>query len=43
MSSLLETSNYSFEKENLGVKDEWKTYILNGGTISEPESYITIE
>ncbi|MDD6880268.1 MAG: ABC transporter substrate-binding protein [Firmicutes bacterium] len=43
MSSLLETSNYSFEKENLGVKDEWKSYILNGGTIAEPESYITIE
>lgn len=43
MAPLLEDGNAGFEKSEKRVKEEWITYIKDGGTIAEPENYITLK
>ncbi|MGN0691039.1 MAG: hypothetical protein ACI4K7_01680 [Oscillospiraceae bacterium] len=39
----LEDKNRVFEKEEDRVKVAWTAYIKDGGTIAEPEKYITLK
>ena len=43
MAPLLEDGNAGFEKSEKRVKEEWTTYIKDGGTIAEPENYTTLK
>lgn len=43
MSVFLEDENRVFEKEEDRVKVAWTAYIKDGGTLSEPENYITLK
>ena len=42
MGVCLEDESCVFEKKESRVKDVWKEYIKNGGTIAKPENYITV-
>ena len=42
MGVFLEDESCVFEKKDSRVKDVWKEYIKNGGTIAKPENYITV-
>ncbi len=41
--TFLENENFVLEKEEDRVRPAWTGYIKNGGTLAEPESYITIK
>ena len=41
--TFLENESFVFEKEEDRVRPAWTGYIKNGGTLAEPESYITIK
>lgn len=43
MTSLLEDTSFVFQHEELRVKQEWTEYVLGGGTMAEPENYITLK
>lgn len=43
MEPIINAENCDFQKEELRVRDEWVEYILSGGTVAEPESYITLK
>ncbi|MGN0733634.1 MAG: carbohydrate ABC transporter substrate-binding protein, partial [Emergencia sp.] len=43
MGPFLGDENYVFAKEEKRVKDAWKAYIIDGGTIAEPENYIALK
>ncbi|MDD6095715.1 MAG: ABC transporter substrate-binding protein [Clostridia bacterium] len=43
MASLLQDESRVFENSEVRVKDEWTAYIKDGGTVTEPEDYITLK
>lgn len=42
MAPFLKDESRVFEEENQSVKQEWTAYILTGGSLAEPERYITL-
>ena len=42
MNIFLEQETYAFELPEMRVKNEWTAYIKEGGSIAEPNSYITL-
>ncbi|MGN0983095.1 MAG: hypothetical protein ACI4O0_09415 [Candidatus Limivicinus sp.] len=42
MAPFLQDESRVFEQEDQRVRLQWTAYILGGGTIAEPESYITL-
>ena len=43
MGKLLKHQNLPFEKGEVRVRTGWTEYIKNGGTLAEPENYITLK
>lgn len=43
MNPFINNEEYGFVKKELMVKLDWTTYIKEGGTIAEPEDYITVK
>lgn len=43
MAPFLENENQGFEKGESRVRNVWTEYIKNGGTLAEPENYITLQ
>ena len=43
MAPFLKSENQTFEKEDIRVKNAWTEYIKSGGTLAEPENYITLK
>ena len=43
MTPLLEEKAFALEMNELRVKEEWTSYIKEGGILAEPESYITLK
>ena len=43
MAPFLKDESRVFEKEEQRVKSDWTTYIKEGGTVAEPEAYITLQ
>ena len=43
MGAFLDDENCVFEKEEKRVRDTWTAYITGGGTVAEPEKYITLK
>ena len=41
--SLLQDESYVFEKEEDRVRTAWTAYIKDGGTLAEPEKYLTLK
>ena len=41
--TFLEDETLVFEKEEDRVRNAWKAFILDGGTLAEPEKYITVK
>lgn len=42
MAPFLKDESRVFEREQQQIRPEWTDYILNGGTLAEPENYITL-
>lgn len=42
MAPFLKDESRVFEREQQQVRPEWTAFILNGGTLAEPENYITL-
>ncbi|MGN0505713.1 MAG: extracellular solute-binding protein [Lachnospiraceae bacterium] len=43
MGSILVTEGLNFVKEDKNVRNAWTAYILDGGTLEEPENYIILK
>ncbi|MDD6073351.1 MAG: extracellular solute-binding protein [Clostridium sp.] len=43
MAPILENGKSLFERAEKRVKEEWTAYVKDGGTIAEPEKYITLK